>query len=117
MKKASNDVDAWVKALDPRMRELAQRLRAIIKKAPPNAVKTVKWGAPTYVVKGKNTVAIHDYKDHLNLEFFMGAKLKSKLLEGTGKGLRHIKIRTVDDIEKSEIEFTRLLKEAEKLVG
>jgi hypothetical protein len=32
------------------------------------------------------------YKDHVNLEFFQGAKMKSKRLESIGRGLRHVKV-------------------------
>ena len=51
----------------------------------------------------------------MDFGFFMGAKLKSELLEGTGKGLRHIKVKTQEDID--ETEFGRLLKDAAKLVS
>lgn len=40
--------------------------------------------------------------------------MNSKLLEGTGKGLRHIKIREMKDIKKRET--SKLLKEAPKLL-
>jgi len=53
------------------------------------------------------------YKDHINLGFFLGAKLNSRLLEGSGKGLRHIKVRNEGDIKNGE--FSKLLKEAAKL--
>ena len=49
----------------------------------------------------------------MNFGFFRGAELSSKLLEGTGKGLRHIKIKTGKDIDEAEI--ARLLKDAAKL--
>lgn len=77
-------------------------------------METIKWGNPTYISNGKNIAWILNYKDHVDLGFFMGAKLHSDLLEGTGKGLRHIKVRRPDDIKEEE--FTRLLKDAAKLV-
>lgn len=108
------DVETYVKSLDPPMMDLTKRLHTIIKKALPHATETIKWGNPTYTIGGKNVAWVLNYKDHVDLGFFMGAKLKSKLLEGTGKGLRHIKIWTESDI--NEDEFTRLLKDAAKLV-
>lgn len=107
------DVDTLVKKLNPKLRELAEKLRVIVKKVLPNAVETVKWGNPTYIVDGKNVAWLLTYKDHVDLGFFKGAQLKSKFLEGTGKGLRHIKVRSVADI--NEEEFTRLLREAAKI--
>ncbi len=115
MKEPSKDVDSVLKGLDPRMRLLIDKLRRIVKRALPNATETVKWGRPTYTLRGENVAWILNYRDHVDLGFFMGAKLKSELLEGTGKSLRHIKVRTVKDINRKE--FTRLLKEAAKLVS
>ena len=106
-------VDAIVKLLDPQRRDLAEKLRALVKKTLPDAVETVKWGNVTYLLNGKNLSWLIVYKDHIDLGFFMGAKLRSKRLEGTGKGLRHIKVRTLADIDESE--FARLLKDAENL--
>jgi hypothetical protein len=45
--------------------------------------------------------------------FFRGAELSSKLLEGTGKGLRNIKIRSQKGVDL--VELTRLLEDAAKL--
>lgn len=67
-------------------------------------------GAPTYVVNGKNAVCIVMYRDHVNLGFFQGARMKSKRLEGIGKGLRHVKVHRLEDIDEKE--FKRLLREA-----
>ncbi len=70
-------------------------------------------GNPIYTVKGNHVAWLINYKNHLDFGFFMGSKLHSDLLEGTGKTLRHIKVRSPDDI--NEIEFMRLLREAAKL--
>ena len=108
------DVNQLLKTYDPRVSELAQKLRKLVKKTLPDAVETVKRGNPMYLLDGKNLAWIVGYSDHADLGFFVGAKLDSKLLEGTGKGIRHIKVRNEDDIK--EAEFVRLLKEAAKLV-
>lgn len=107
------NVGGIIKKLDPQKKQLAKKLRAIVKKTLPDAVETVKWGNITYLMNDKNLAWLLFYRDHADFGFFMGAKLKSKLLEGTGKGLRHIKVRTEADINKSE--FARLLKEAARL--
>jgi hypothetical protein len=65
------------------------------------------------MIKGRNVACIMIYKDHVNLGFLRGARLKSEGLEGTGKGLRHVKVRRLEDI--GEGEFTRLLREAATL--
>ena len=47
--------------------------------------------------------------------FFRGGKLDSSQLEGTGKALRHIKIRSAGEVDEAEIK--RLLKKAAENSG
>ena len=108
------DVDEMLGDVDPHLRALTQSLRNLVKRSIPEAVEQLKWGNPTYTVDGKNVACIMFYSDHVNLGFFMGARLKSRRLEGTGKGLRHVKVRSKADVD--EREFGRLLKEATALV-
>lgn len=115
MEKAkSKSVEAIIQKLDHGKRDLAEKLRSLIKSSLPDAVATVKWGNITYTLNNQNLVWLLFYKDHLDFGFFSGAKLRSELLEGTGKSLRHIKIKTNEDI--NEPEFMRLLKDAANMV-
>ena len=100
--------------LELQEKEMVEKLRAVVKKTLPEVVETIKWGNITYLLKGKNLAWIVIYKDHVDFGFFMGVKLNSKALKGTGKGLRHIKIEKQDDIKGQEL--ARLLKDAAKLV-
>lgn len=58
--------------------------------------------------------SITHYGDHANLELYLGLKLASKRLEGTGKSLRRIKILSGSDMDEKE--FGRPLKKAASLV-
>jgi hypothetical protein len=109
-KGSDQTVDQLLEEADPPMRALANQLRRIIRKALPKSQELVKWGNPTYLVDGKNVVWIMVYRDHVNLGFFQGAKMKLTRLEGTGKGLRHVKVRRPGEIDEKE--FTRLLVQA-----
>lgn len=95
----SKDVDARIKALPRDQRVIVQRLRRLVLVAAPTLAETVKWGNPTYVGRS-NVSCLMIYKDHVNLGFFKGTSLvdPKKLLEGTGKGLRHVKIYKEADI-------------------
>jgi hypothetical protein len=106
-------VDQLLEEADPPMRALANQLRRIIHKALPKSEELVKWRNPTYLSNGKNIAWIMVHRDHVNLGFFQGAKMKSPRLEGTGKGFRHIKVRGPGDIDEKE--FTRLLVQAAAL--
>lgn len=107
------NVDQLLEKEEPRIKVLAEAVRKVIRGAVPAAAERVKWGQPTYEANGKNVACIMIYRDHVNLGFFMGATMKSKRLEGTGKGLRHVKVRTLDDIDEKEL--GRLLREAVSL--
>jgi hypothetical protein len=106
-------VDQLLEEADPQMWALANELRKIIHKAVPKSQELVKWRNPTYLFDGKNIAWIMVHRDHVNLGFFQGAKMKSPRLEGTGKGFRHIKVRRAGDIDEKE--FTRLLVQAASL--
>lgn len=96
LKEASLDVSA-----------VAQRLREIVFADLPEAIETVRLGdgAATYGPGPKKMSESHVYimpKDrYVNLGFFHGSSLKDadKLLEGTGKKMRHVKVRSLKEAE------------------
>jgi hypothetical protein len=105
-----SEVDAYVSKVDPKLRRQFEKLRSIIKKALPGISEAVKWGVPYYSLDRVGVASIAEYSEHVNLYLLQGAKLSSDLLGGTGKGMRHITVKTLDDIQDAE--FTRLLREA-----
>jgi len=110
------DVDEYIDAIDdPNLRRLASKVRRIARNALPQALESMKWGVPNYSIDGENIASITSHSKHINLYFFEGAKLSSTLLQGTGKRMRHIKIRESKDIR--QIEFIRLLKNAAKITS
>ena len=76
-------------------------------------METIKWGNITYILGEDKLSWILIFGDHVDYGFFRGAELTSQILEGTGKGLRHIRIN--DDKSVDEKEILRLLKEAAQL--
>lgn len=106
-------VEDVLSSLNPQQRETAEKLRTIIKETLPDTVESVKWGNIIYQLHDKNLAWLTAYTNHLDLGFFRGAQLDSEQLEGTGKALRHIKIRNKQDIDEAEIK--RLLKKAAEL--
>src|SRR6267143_812754 len=110
-----SDVDAYVSKVNPELRRQFQKLRLIIKKALPDVSEAVKWGVPFYSLNGVGVAAIADYSRHVNLSLLKGAEVSSDMLEGTGKGMRHITVKTLAEIKETEI--TRLVKEAGALAA
>ena len=69
--------------------------------------ETIKWGNLTYTFGKSNLVFIYTYAtiDYINLGFLFATSLsdpKSRFI-GTGKGMRHIKIRTEKDIPTAQV--------------
>lgn len=98
-----SDAGRAYQAVDPALRPLGLALRAVIRKSLPQAEETVKWDNPCYVVGKRKIAFVCEYRDHLNLGFFEGARLRSPLLEGTGKSMRHVTIRSAADIKEREL--------------
>ena len=74
------------------------------------------YGVPWY--RGKDYIcAIAAYSDHTNLEFYRGTSLRDpgRLLEGSGRNLRHVKIYAVGDVVQPRLKT--LLREAIGLDG
>lgn len=75
----------------------------------PNLTQRVRWGMPGFTgIKDIATVYHAGKGDnmHVNLQLFMGAHLDNPhgLIEGTGKNMRNIKFRSVDDIGRPGVE-------------
>lgn len=87
-------VDEYIASLKGERRELAESLRAIVAAAAPTLTEAFKWSRPVY--RGRAFVCyLHAAKDHVKLGFYRGAELDDPegLLEGTGAGMRHVKVR------------------------
>lgn len=95
----------------PEMQPIVRRLREIIVEIDPQAVEVVRLGdrAATYGVGPKKMSEGYTYvlphKNWVNLGFFKGADLPdpSSLLEGTGKNMRHAKMRSLADTQRPQV--------------
>jgi hypothetical protein len=92
----------------PAVADVARRLRALVYTVDPQTVEVPRLGERTvgYGVgpkKMSDTYAyIAPYGAHVNLGFYHGAALADPegLLEGSGKALRHVKVRSVAEAER-----------------
>lgn len=87
------DADAYVEALEPPVREIAEALRTLVRATAPKLEERIKYSFPHYDLNG-TVVYIMATRDHVDLGFYDGVDLKDpkKMLEGTGKRLRHVKV-------------------------
>jgi len=96
--------DALVKEQSPGLRALMEKLRAFVKKQAPQLDERIKWGGICWVGRGVVCYA-HPLGDRVDFGFFKGAMLKDPegILEGSGKFLRHVKVRTLADIREGKL--------------
>jgi hypothetical protein len=86
---------AYVQRKNPAMMEITMALRILIKKTVPKSRELLNpWGLPTYEWRGAIGYIMVG-KKHVTFGFARGSELPdpAKLLQGTGKNLRHVKIR------------------------
>ena len=96
-------IDAWFDTLRPDQRDTARALHDCVLGAEPSLAQAIKWGNLVFSHAGRHAVAIVIHKDHANLQIFNGALLAAQypVLEGSGKGMRHLKLRyrqPIDDV-------------------
>jgi hypothetical protein len=62
-------------------------------------------GHPTACVADAAFAYVNAFQDHVNVGFFRGAELADPagLLEGTGRYMRHVKLRPDDDIDAAAL--------------
>lgn len=97
------DVDRLLAEHSPELQAIERALRATIRAEFPDAVEQVDFGNKL-IAFGRSMkirgllVAIIAHKVHVNLQLADGASLPDPngLIEGTGKRIRHVKIRSVE---------------------
>ena len=97
MPKASS-VEEWMSVLTPEHRRIAERLRRLVLDVDPSFRESIKWGNPVYS-KRTDALYIANQTRYVQLGFFAGASLPDPLglIEGTGKGMRHVKVSDYDE--------------------
>jgi hypothetical protein len=97
----------WTGRIAPQLRPAARKARALVKSAFPELTESITHG----VLRYGRTPAPRDWllyisahRDHLNLGFMRGlggaVPDPSGIVEGTGRVMRHVTLRTVADTER-----------------
>lgn len=100
----SKNVDSWVSEHDPSIRRICHALRDLILATEPEMRESIKWSNPVYEKRGR--VAYLSATDsYVTLGFFNGAALTDSegKIEGTGKMMRHLKVRALQDIDEAAL--------------
>ena len=94
----------------PALYENASSVRTKIVQIADTVDEEVKYGGILFAAPVP-FCGIFVYKQHVSVEFSHGAKIEDPygLLEGKGKGRRHVKLHTLEDLEKKYLtDYLRL---------
>lgn len=98
--KNAKNKNPYLKDDNPALQKVVRGLRTLVKAAVPGVKITVNsWGIPTFEAKDPFCFYMVG-KNHVTFGFHYGTSLDDpeKLLEGTGKNLRHVKLRSAEDL-------------------
>jgi hypothetical protein len=114
-KNAQEWIDLYLDTKPAELRDVAEQLRKLMKKTVKSAKESVNsWKIPTYESNGPMCFFMVG-KYHVTFGFLRGASLPDPagLLEGTGKNVRHVKLRTAEDVKEPALR--KLLEAAGRL--
>ena len=113
--KTAAAIDAYVEKKNPGLKPVADAVRALIRKTVPKSREAINpWGIPTFEWNGTLCYLMVG-KNHVTFGFPRGTSLRdpTKLLQGTGKNLRHVKLREISDVHDANLK--QLVLQAKKL--
>ena len=108
----TDEVTAWIGKVPTVQQGTLAALRKLLKSLGPGITEEIKWSRPCYSTSRGLFCYLQSTKNHAVLGFQQGASLHDpeKLLEGTGKDMRHIKFKDGAIVNTAAV--TALLKQA-----
>lgn len=93
-------ITAYISESPEEQRLIMEKIREIIQQEVPSVVENFKWSRPVFSTD-TDFAYFKTTKSYLTFGFFKFEKLDddTHLLEGTGKDMRHIKIKKLDDLQ------------------
>jgi len=103
--KVAAAVDAYVSKQNPKLKPIADALRKLIRKTVPNSREAINpWGIPVFEWNGP-LCYLRVGNHHITFGFPRGASIldASGLLEGTGRNMRHVKLRELSEVRNANL--------------
>lgn len=103
--KRDRAVDAWLRAQRDDLRPLVQTWFSYMRQRGNDVRELMHDLAPTACAGDAAFGYVNAYREHVNVGFFFGAFLDdpAHLLEGTGKRMRHVKLRPGRDVDSEAL--------------
>ncbi len=98
-------IDAWLRAQREDLRPFVETWFRRMRECGSDVRELMHDGCPTACVDDAAFGYVNAFKDHVNVGFFFGALLKdpARLLEGTGKRGRHVKLRPGHEVDSKAL--------------
>ncbi|MCC6875236.1 MAG: DUF1801 domain-containing protein [Sandaracinaceae bacterium] len=98
-------IDVWLRAQREELRPFVETWFARMRQCGDDVRELMHDGCPTACVGDAAFGYVNAYRDHVNVGFFFGALLEdpARLLEGTGKRGRHVKLRPGREIDSAAL--------------
>jgi len=106
------EVESWLRECPGDLGPIARHWYAVIRASGDDVRESMHDGCPTACVGDAAFAYVAAFRAHVDVGFFRGAELADPagLLEGTGKLMRHVKLRPVEAVDR--IALTELIASA-----
>ena len=94
-------IDAWMREHSGALGTIAERWFEVMRGCGDDVRELLHDGHPTACVGDAAFAYVNAFKAHVNVGFFRGAEIADpeRLLEGTGRFMRHVKLRPESDVD------------------
>ena len=94
-------IAAWIRDHPGELGAIAQRWFEVMRDCGDDVRELLHDGHPTACVGDAAFAYVNAFRAHVNVGFFRGAEIADpdRLLEGTGKFMRHVKLRPERDVD------------------
>ena len=98
-------IDRWLNQQTQALGSIARRWFDVMRACGDDVVELMHDGCPVACVQDASFGYVNAFKAHVNVGFFLGADLEdpAKLLEGSGKRMRHVKIKPGIEIDSNAL--------------
>jgi hypothetical protein len=103
--KRDRAIEAWMLAHSGELGAIAQQWFAVMRDCGDDVKELLHDGHPTACVADAAFAYVNAFKAHVNVGFFRGAEIADPdhLLQGTGKFMRHVKLRPASDVNDAAL--------------
>ncbi len=98
-------IQAWIREHSGELRAIARHWFEVMRNCGDDVRELLHDVAPTACVGDSAFAYVNAFKAHVNVGFFRGAEIADPegLLEGTGKFMRHVKLRPERDVDATTL--------------